>query len=175
MQKQIGMFAGKCRGSFISIVAFLLMVACSIKPLYEESSHANKKTSFCDVDVAVIAERDGQKLRSYLVDTLRDIRFLSKKYRLVVKLSNSELQFAISSDGNAKRVLFIYTADVKLYDDLAKHVVLQKQLSVSTTNNVAYSHGEVIISLYARHNSALLKELSHRIVENIKMVTKNET
>ena len=46
---------------------------------------------------------------------------------------------------------------------------MDKNISVSTTYNIARAQGEVMLSLYGRINSALLKELARRIVENIKM------
>jgi hypothetical protein len=109
-----------------------------------------------------------------LIDKFRDLKFARKKCRLDVKLSGSERQFAISSDGNAKRVQFVYVADTTLLDSDNKSVIFHTPISVSTSYNISYSHGEVLLSLYGRHNDALLRELCDRIVENIKMALKNE-
>jgi hypothetical protein len=143
--------------------------------------------------VDVIAERDGQKLRSYLVDTFNDMNFINKKCRLTIKLHQYEKPFAISNDGTAKRVSLIYVAAVTLQDrdggnggsrgnngggnssgGGGNNIIMKKDISVSTSYNIAHSHGEVTLSLYGRHNDALIKELCHRIVENVRMALANE-
>jgi hypothetical protein len=156
-----------------------LSVGCSVRPLYNGSDGSCKlsnnaldegpsSSSNGGITVDVIAERDGQKLRSHLTDIFRDLDFAREKYRLKVLLQGYEKQFAISDEGNAKRVSFIYVADVDLFDNSA-NVVMKKTISVSTSYNISHSHGEMTLSLYGRHNDALLKELSHRIVENVRM------
>jgi hypothetical protein len=148
----------------------LFVGGCSVSPLYNCDTTRSKTG---DIYVDVIAEREGQKLRSHLVDAFRDIKFAKKKYRLIVKLSGIERQFAISSDGNAKRVLFVYNANVMLQNS-DRTILMNRNISASTVYNISHAHGEVTLSLYGRHNDALLKELTIRIVENIKMVLSNE-
>jgi hypothetical protein len=127
----------------------------------------------CDVsdahiDVDVIAERDGQKLRRFILDALRNLRLAKKGYRLTITLDFSEKPFAHSSDGNAKRLRLSYRADVILKDEKGKEIFSQP-ISVHTGVNIAGAHREVILALYGRNNNALLRELSSRIVENIRV------
>lgn len=149
---------------------FFLLVGCSVEPLYKDES----QSVFSDIDVDIIAERDGQKLRSHLMDAFRDIRFSKKKCRLSVNLVGYERAFAISNDGAAKRTLFTYDAHVTLRDNTSK-VIFKRKISTSTSYNIANSHGEVTLSLYGRHNDALIKSLCARIVENIKMSLSHES
>jgi hypothetical protein len=152
---------------YFTLMLFLLFAGCSVKPLYMHDSESSTKKP-CDIYVDVIAGRDGQKLRSHLMDSFRDIRFSRKKCRLSVNIMGYEKSFAIAKDGAAKRVLFTYDAYIVLRDNTNK-VIFKRKVSTSTSYNIAHSHGEVTLSLYGRHNDALLKDLCNKIVENIKM------
>ena len=134
--------------------------------MYDDATSCNGKSSSIKVDV--IANRDGQKLRSYLIDYLRDISFTNRKLRLTVTLSTVAKSFALDHKGAAHRLLSTSTAKVILKDE-NKKVIMDKNVSMSTSYNIARAQGEVMLSLYGRINSALLKELARRIVENIRM------
>jgi hypothetical protein len=126
------------------------------------------------MDVDVIAERDGQQLRNYVVDLLRDLNFSNKKYRLIINLTCLEKAFAIATDGNARRVQLSYTANVILKNEKGE-IVSSWPVSVHTSSNISSLQGEVVFSLYARNNKVLLKELSCRIVENLRMLIFHES
>ncbi|GHU11326.1 hypothetical protein FACS189449_02550 [Alphaproteobacteria bacterium] len=154
------------------LILFLLW-GCSVRPLYYTSPDAKDANTSCPIDVDVIAGREGQKLRSYLLDTLRDIKIshksANKHFRLKITLVPSEKRYAFSTDGDAKRVLFSYVAHARLLDE-NKNVLMNRQISVSISYNISHSHGEVSMSIYGRNNEALIKELSYKILENVKMV-----
>ncbi|MDR3187058.1 MAG: hypothetical protein LBT63_01330 [Holosporaceae bacterium] len=145
-------------------------VGCSVAPLYEENPAAVDCGS---VAVDVIAERDGQVLRRHLMDSFRDLRFSKRRYRLVIQLSSLEKSFAIASDGNAKRLRLHYTADVTLKDSQQK-ALFHKMISVSRSSNISSAQGEVVFSLYGRNSVVLLRELSDRVVENIRVFLSHE-
>ncbi len=147
-------------------LALLVISGCSVKPLYDDATSCDGKSSSIKVDV--IANRDGQKLRSYLIDYLRDINFTDRKLRLTVKLSTVAKSFALDHKGEAHRLLSTSTAKVILRDE-NKKVIMDKNISMSTSYNIARAQGEVMLSLYGRMNAALLKELARRIVENIRI------
>jgi hypothetical protein len=126
------------------------------------------------IDVDVIAERDGQKLRSCILDLLRDLKFSDKRYRLTVVLKYEEKTFAIATDGNARRVQLSYTANVVLKNEKGE-VVYSGLIPVYTSSNISSAQGEVVLSLYARNNGALLKELGNRVVESIRMFISRES
>jgi hypothetical protein len=127
-----------------------------------------------DIQVDVIAERDGQRLRGFILDALRDLRFVKNRYRMTITLSYSEKPFAYSSDGNAKRLQLLYVANVILRDANGIEI-FSRSISVHTNGNIAGAHGEIVLALYGRNNSALLRELSNRIVENIRVFLKSES
>jgi hypothetical protein len=125
------------------------------------------------IDVDIIAERDGQKLRKFILDSLRDLGFTSKKYRLMITLKYTEKLFAYVDDGTAKRVRSSYIADVILKNE-KREILFKYPISVFTSVNISKAPGEVLLSLYGRNNNAMLKELSNRIIENLKVFLSNE-
>ena len=150
------------------LLSLFFFAGCSVRPLYD-TEHWSSEVQHGNISVDIIAERDGQKLRSYLIDTFRDIRFAKKKYRLTMTLKNTEREFAIARDGNAKRTLFTYTAHIVLFDEDGK-TIIKRDIAASTSYNIEHSHDEIVLSLFGRHNDHLLKELAHRIVESVRMV-----
>jgi hypothetical protein len=144
---------------------FFFCVGCSVAPLYEENTVAEDGSC---IAVSVIAERDGQILRRHLMDSFRDLHFSKRHCRLIIKLSSTEKPFAFGTDGNAKRLRLYYTADVTLKDSQQK-MLFHKLISVSRSSNISSTYGEVVFSLYGRNSGALLRELSNRVVENIKV------
>ncbi|MDR1375531.1 MAG: hypothetical protein LBJ45_01815 [Holosporaceae bacterium] len=158
--------------SSINFRFFLLFfcVGCSVAPLYEEN---HPQRSCCNVTIDIIAERDGQILRRYLMDAFRDLHFQKRQYSLTIKLSSIEKSFAFASDGNAKRLRLYYTADAILKDS-QKKILFRKLMNVSRSSNISSVQGEVAFSLYGRNSGVLLKELSDRIVENIKVFLSHE-
>lgn len=147
---------------------FLMLVGCAVSPLYQQDKPAESH-----VYVDVIAERDGQQLRRYLKNNLRDIPFSSQKYRLTVTLKTVERQFAEMTDESAQRVEIRHIAHVILRNS-GKQIVFEDDIIAASSNNISSGHGDVIFSLYGRNNRNLLKELSIRIVEQIRMRLENE-
>jgi hypothetical protein len=84
-----------------------------------------------------------------------------------------EKPFAFATDGNAKRVRSTYTADVVLKDEKGA-VVFKRLISAFASSNISSAQGEVILSLYGRNSKSLLKELSSRIVESLKVFLAHE-
>lgn len=150
-----------------------MLAGCSVRPLYDTPFSSAASRRFSDINVDVIAEREGQKLRSYLIDSFRNRKFAGKQYRLTVTLSENEREFAADVDDSAKRIMLTQTAHTILRDNTG-NIVFERDISASMSYNIAHSHGEVTLSLYGRHNDHLLKELCARIVENVHMALENE-
>ena len=151
-----------------ALLGFMLFLsACSnIRPLYDDDYRAKGAGK---IEIDVIAERDGQKLRTYLQDKLEDMALpFEKKHILSIKLESSEKQFAFTKDGNASREIFSYSADVALKNS-ERQTVWQREISVSTEYNVSHTQGSITLSLYGRNNDALIRELGDKIIENLRM------
>jgi hypothetical protein len=152
------------------ILFFLLCTGCSVNPLYDGDSQSGEAQNF---ELDIIAEREGQKLRGYIMDSLRDLSFSGKRYRLTIQLARSETPFAFTTDGNARRLRISYTANVTLKNE-KREVIFSRPISVHTSSNISSAQGGVVLSLYGHNNSALLRELSNRIIENIKVFLTHE-
>lgn len=149
-------------------VLFLIIVGCTVSPLYQQKG--SDESHIC---VDVIAERDGQQLRRYLKNNLRDIPLSSQEYRLTVTLKTIEKQFAEMTDESAQRVEIRHIAHVILRNS-QKQTVFEDDVVATSSNNISSGHGDVIFSLYGRNNRNLLKELSTRITECIRMRMEND-
>lgn len=154
---------------YLSVVILLYCVGCSVAPLYNNSSDGKPSKIYVDV----IAERDGQQLRRYLKSDIRDLNITRRAYRLVVTLRTDHKYFAEMTDESTQRVEIRHIAHVVLRDG-ANKVAFEKDFIATTSNNISSGHGDVIFSLYGRNNRNLLKELSTRIVEGIRIFTSNE-
>lgn len=149
--------------------ALLLLSGCAVRPLYydgeEGITQKGSGKDYGNISVASIPNRDGQKLRSYLRDYLRNVR--SPKMHLKIDLELKEKSFALDSAGGAHRILATYIAKATLTRDSDKKVVLERTFTASNTYNIARAQGEVILSLYGRNDFVLLKELAKRVGEQV--------
>lgn len=157
------------------ILGATFLSGCSVQPLYDDdgvvkewgNNRKNRAEGYCNISIAPIPNRDGQKLCSYLRDYMRNIS--SSKMHLNVDLTLKEKSFALDSVGGAHRILATYIAKVTLIRDSDKKSILDRTFSVSNTYNIARAQGEVMLSLYGRNDFVLLKELAKRITEGVKL------
>ena len=110
-------------------------------------------------------------LRGYLQDLIRDLYISDEQYVLSVTLTENDIPYALADDCNAQRLKVNLVADVILKDSEGKKVV-STSVSESTARNVASAQGDVLLSMYDRVNSSILKNLAFRIVENLKVALK---
>ena len=144
---------------------FLLCCGCSVRPLHEfrtESEYQN------NIHVDVIAEKNGQMLRGYLQDLIRDLDVSDEKYVLSVNLQEKRIPYALADDCNAQRVKINLIANIVLKNAEGKNVVVTS-VTGSTTRNIANAQGDVLLSMYDGVGDAVLKDLAFRIVENLKI------
>lgn len=144
---------------------FLLCCGCSVRPLHEfrtESEYQN------NIHVDVIAEKNGQMLRGYLQDLIRDLDVSDEKYVLSVNLQEKRIPYALADDCNAQRVKINLIANIVLKNAEGKNVVVTS-VTGSTTRNIANAQGDVLLSMYDGVGGAVLKDLAFRIVENLKI------
>jgi len=118
--------------------------------------------------VSVIAGKNGQMLRGYLQDLIRDLDVSNEKYVLSVNLKENRIPYALADDCNAQRLKINLVANVILKNLEGKNVVTTS-VSGSTTRNIANAQGDVLLSMYDGVNGAVLKDLAFRIVENLKV------
>lgn len=116
----------------------------------------------------VVAEKNGQMLRGYLQDLIRDLDVSDEKYVLSVNLQEKRIPYALADDCNAQRVKINLIANIVLKNAEGKNVVVTS-VTGSTTRNIANAQGDVLLSMYDGVGDAVLKDLAFRIVENLKI------
>ena len=151
-----------------TFAAVLLLCSCEITPLYNDNNEA-----IGTISVDIINGRDGQQLRKMLQEGVNDLNISRQNYVMSVTLSVINKNFAEMTDANPQRVEQQYIADIEL-KNIEKRTVLKKRFITSSSGNVASGHGDVIFSLYGQHNRKILKELSNRIIEGLKVALSYE-
>lgn len=116
----------------------------------------------------VIAGKNGQMLRGYLQDLIRDLDISDEKYILSVNLKEKRIPYSLADNCNAQRVKINLIANIVLKNAEGKNVVTIS-VTGSTTRNIANAQGDVLLSMYDGINGAVLKDLAFRIVENLKV------
>lgn len=152
------------------LLCLLLCCSCSIRPLHKEVEGDRRDSIYVDV----IAERDGQLLRRYLRDIIRDWCLVGEGYHLNVRLSTFEQGFSPTVNDNMQRRKVTYRAYVVLTDH-DKKVLLSKQCEVASSYNIASAQGSAIYAMYGRSNRDAIYELSLRIGEMVRMVLQHES
>ena len=153
------------------VCILLLCCGCSVQPLYEFKTRTETKSeSRNSIFVNVIAGKNGQILRGYLQDLVRDLDISNgnEKYVLSVTLTEIEIPYALADDGNAQRRKINFIANINLKNIKGENV-LATSVSESTTRNVSSSQGDILLSMYDRVNDSVLKDLAFRIIENVKV------
>ncbi len=138
---------------------------CSIRPLHELRVKSEYQSS---IYVDVIEGKNGQILRGYLQDLIRDLDILSGSYVLSVILTEKEFPYALADDCNAQRLKINLVANIVLKNSTGKEVI-STSVSESTTRNIASAQGDVLLSMYDKVNASALNNLAFRIVENLKV------
>lgn len=152
----------------------MCITGCKMRPLYSHADKLSTNESVIDSSCSFSikskksAERDGQKLRIYVNDNLRNLHLLDDKYNITIELDRQEKSYAVGMDSNAKRLLFSYIADIVIIDNHTMKVCYNKKVVVKSMNNIS-AQGDVLFSIYRRYDDHLLKELAYRLVENIKV------
>lgn len=101
--------------------ALLSIGACGFQPLYrtpvsEPGGGGNAGRALDSIDVAPIANREGQMLRNYLVQALNhNGRPLDPEYRLTATLTESLSRLAIQGDSSATRANLTITTSYRLF------------------------------------------------------------
>ena len=138
---------------------------CSIRPLHELKTGAEYQSN---IRVNVVAGKNGQVLRGYLQDLVRDLDISSEGYVLSVNLKENKIPYALADDCNAQRLKINLVANVVLKNSEGKSILVTT-VSGTTTRNIASAQGDVLLSMYDRVDGSVLKDLAFRIVENLKV------
>lgn len=152
-------------------LALLLCTGCTIQPLYETKTESQVQTNGSNIFVEVISGKNGQVLRGYLQDLIRDLNVTDKPYTLSVSLDEKYVPYALTNEGYAQRLKINLTATVKLKDSNQKELVTLTVYE-SSSRNMSNSQEDILLLMYDKANALALKKLAFRIIENLKVVLK---
>lgn len=116
------------------IAAFLLLGGCGFSPVYgthASSAQPAMQHQLDDVEIGMIANREGQYLRNALLDQMGSATALSagQRYFLhVYNLAEDDQSFGIRKDASATRGDITITATMDLIDTTTNTVVLTRPL-----------------------------------------------
>ena len=114
--------------SSISLFSFLLLITlsgCGFEPLYAPQGESFTMAQMKDVHVDIIADRPGQVLRNFLLDTMTEKNHADTRYTLEVILNESIRKLGFRKDGTARHEEMLIRARFKLIDNTNNKVVFE--------------------------------------------------
>ncbi|MEN8236065.1 MAG: hypothetical protein ABFQ95_00720 [Pseudomonadota bacterium] len=99
----------------VIISCFFLLVGCGFQPLYSPEGAGSINEQLQAIRVDIIADRSGQQLRNYLLDTMTPKgKKCPSVYRLKVELSENIRRLGFRRDNTPRHSELTVTADIKL-------------------------------------------------------------
>ena len=116
----------------LALLAALTLGGCGFSPVYAKSDAAPAMQSKLEnVEVGMIADRDGQYLRNSLLDQMGSLTAASAGQRYFLRVYNlrqEDLAFGIRKDASATRGDITMTATMELIDTQTNTLVLTRPL-----------------------------------------------
>ena len=152
----------------LAFIACVALTSCGFQPMYgthSSAAHINEETgqAFSQIEIGMIADREGQFLRNELIDRLnssgtpQNAKYVLGFSPLVV--NKRELDLTKSSE--ATRSQIIATTDLKLSLKDTNEVVLSRPLKSISSYNILPSEFATNVTENAARESAL-KELARQ-------------
>ena len=134
---------------FISLWACL--AGCGFQPLHQatfvNNQHHTVNEALALVKIGTIADREGQILRNYLLDTMNpNGQPTFPKAKLEIVLNHTQETVSVRRDGTTERYRSVYQATVKLRDAATSQVLLS---DVITASNAYYIGDSSAVSAYS--------------------------
>lgn len=115
--------------SLSSLVFLATLCGCGFEPLYAPKHKETVLAQLEHVKVDVIANRSGQILRTFLLDTMTEESHGDNRYILRVKLNESIRKLGFRRDGTSRHEEILIKATFQLEDLVTKKVVYTDTLS----------------------------------------------
>ncbi|MCW2235523.1 LPS assembly lipoprotein LptE [Azospirillum canadense] len=143
--------------------------ACGFQPLYGGRGAANVSAKLQEVDIGMISDQYGQKLRNLLIDRFyKDGRPAQSQYRLLTSLTASEQKLALQKDATAVRAQLVVSAPYQLVDTNTGKVVLSSSSRSFVSYNVLEQQYAGLVTVENAYDRALL-EISNDITARVAM------
>ena len=157
---------------FFCFIVFFIFTSCGYEPIYSKNANTNKE--LLSISVQNIKNRPGQILRNTLLNQLNPERErVITKYRLIVKLSESQSSLAYRRDKSATRTDLDVTANYLLKDIKNGEILLKQEAkSISSFDVVESVYATLIAEKDVREKN--LKVISNDIYTNLVIFFKNK-
>ena len=157
---------------FFCFIVFFIFTSCGYEPIYSKNANTNKE--LLSISVQNIKNRPGQILRNTLLNQLNPKRErVITKYRLIVKLSESQSSLAYRRDKSATRTDLEVTANYLLKDIKNGEILLKQEAkSISSFDVVESVYATLIAEKDVREKN--LKVISNDIYTNLVIFFKNK-
>lgn len=143
--------------------------ACGFQPLYGGRGAANVSAKLQEVDIGMISDQYGQKLRNLLIDRFyKDGRPAQSQYRLLTSLTAAEQKLALQKDATAVRAQLVVSAPYQLVDTTTGKVVLSAISRSFISYNVLEQQYAGLVTVENAYDRALL-EVSNDITARVAM------
>lgn len=147
----------------VTLCLCLMLPACGFQPVYGD--HAGKPdgaaTSFKDVSIGLIPDREGQILRNELIDRLHYGSNISEspgaaRYHLLIsRIGESRRNFNIAKTADATRTQLRLTIVMRLIDKQDNKGVLNRSLVAFASYNILDSQFATRVSRDNARNNAI--------------------
>lgn len=139
------------------LITILLLGACGFTPLYADKDESSVQEKLDQIDIAVIPDRSGQFLRNELIDRFYKNGYpTAPHYRLEVAPINEQiLDFDITQEAEATRQQIKLTTTMRLIDTKTKKVILRRNITAITSNNILESEFSTLITEQSAREAAL--------------------
>ena len=157
---------------FFCFIVFFIFTSCGYDPIHSKNVNTNKE--LLSISVQNIKNRPGQILRNTLLNQLNPKRErVITKYRLIVKLSESQSSLAYRKDKSATRTDLKVTANYLLKDIKNGEILLKQEAkSISSFDVVESVYATLIAEKDVREKN--LKVISNDIYTNLVIFFKNK-
>ena len=159
--------------AFRVLICFLFLspalCACGFQPLYGEAGKLSNPQSaplqaFQDMQIGVIPDRSGQKLRNELIDRLHGPHHVTggRYFLASSRINESRLDFDVTRESDATRTQLRLTVSIRLIDRETNKTVLTRDFEAFSSYNILDSQYTTRVSRDNARDSGIL-DLSRQI------------
>jgi len=152
---------------FLSVFLLFVITACGFTPVYGVKSPDDRLQS---IDIAVIANREGQIVRNHLIDTLyRNGQSMSPLYKLSVdSITEKTVEIGIDKDDEASRAQLRLETTMRLYNVESNRLLFERTVRTTTGYNILAGQFTTYITEQDAREQGL-KALADQIITQLEL------
>jgi LPS-assembly lipoprotein len=160
----------------LPVLLYLIAAACGFEPMYGEEHGAAVRNDLEGVRVALIANRAGQELRTYINQHIHgsDDETAPARYQLEITLVETRQFYGIQRDLSATYARFVLTGYYALREIKTQKVVLHGNTAAYSSYNIAADPFNSIVAENGARDSAV-HGLGDDLVARVALYLRNPT